>query len=230
MAQYTKVFADPYPNGWKAKPDLTTPYLTTIHDNEDATFRAIEDYLYSNPIPDIASTSIGDLSDVDLTGIQNGNVIKWDGTAEKFLPGEGGGGGGTSYSTTEKEIGTDESGNTLYSKTLVYNYPDQFVSANSTQSFQIISTAHEIKHIEGLVEFYPGQSSDTGRYITWPIPYMNPSSASYYKCFYQIYKNTSDVAPYVELMVVALDNYASPPTYKYIKSIRLTAYYTKPTS
>ena len=87
MATYTKVFADTYPNGWQAKPDTSTPYTTDVKNNEDATFRAIEDYLYNNPIGDITSASIKDLSDVSSTSPTAGQTLIWDETISKYKPG-----------------------------------------------------------------------------------------------------------------------------------------------
>ena len=87
MATYTKVFADTYPNGWQAKPDTSTPYTTDVKNNEDATFRAIEDYLYNNPIGDITSASIKDLADVSSTSPTAGQTLVWDSTEGEYVPG-----------------------------------------------------------------------------------------------------------------------------------------------
>lgn len=42
---YTKKFTKPYPNGYKDKPDKTTPVTAAILNMQDDTFTAIEDYL-----------------------------------------------------------------------------------------------------------------------------------------------------------------------------------------
>lgn len=153
-AEYTKVFADPYPNGWKAKPDLSTPYTTSIRDNHDATLRSIESHLNNNPIP----TSIGDLSDVDLTGLQNRYVLIYNNLTQKFEPGEmsgGGGGGGISYSTTEHVLGTDENGDTLYGITLINESNDYTSRAKDVLSKD--ADASLIDNIPGMVNWGSGK-------------------------------------------------------------------------
>lgn len=207
MAQYTKVFADPYPNGWKAKPDLSTPYTTTIRDNHDATLRSIEQYLYDNPIGDISQASIGSLKDVnlrygyyddqdhwdighvlkvksyydeetqtnvlgfvpvaldeinDLSDVSiaqadkvDGNVLTYDSTSGKLKLKTPSGGGGISYSTTEKAVGTDENGNTIYSKTKI-ELPWEGETEVYPGSYQIISTKHRILKVEASVYFLVG--------------------------------------------------------------------------
>lgn len=46
------------------------------------------------PFAPVSAASIGDLSDVDLTGLADGDVLVYDGMASEFVPGAGGGGGG----------------------------------------------------------------------------------------------------------------------------------------
>lgn len=46
----------------------------------------------SRPAP--GPQALDELDDVDVTGIEDGQVLVWDETAEMWLPGEGGGGGG----------------------------------------------------------------------------------------------------------------------------------------
>ena len=111
MATYTKVFADPYPGGWKAKPDLSTPYTTSIRDNHDATLRSIEDYLYNNPLGDISDASINDLSDVAISNISNGQILVWDASLSKFVNG----------SAPSSDDGRIVSTNPSYGQVLMYN-------------------------------------------------------------------------------------------------------------
>lgn len=223
MATYTKVFADPYPNGWKSKPDLSTPYTTEIRDNHDVTLRAIESYLNEHPIIDVSNTSpsngqilkwdetsskyipgspvmslagltdvnlkygyydgqdhydvgkvlmvksvydsevdqnvnkfvpvkltsIDDLEDVSISASSkvNGNVLAWNSTIDKLTL-QTSSGGGISYSTNETVIGTDENGNTLYSKTYIETLdPEDGIDGGT---FSIISTKHRILHIEAF--------------------------------------------------------------------------------
>lgn len=281
MAQYTKVFADPYPNGWKAKPDLSTPYTTTIRDNHDATLRNIEQYLYDNPIGDISNAKISELSDVDMTygyydgqvhydenrvlrikSVYNeetqqyemkfvpvqmkelndlddvyiasadkvdGNVLTYDYATNKIkLKTPSGGGGGISYSTTEQKIGTDENGNDLYAKTKIDNYPDEVWEASSgSLEYQITTVNHSIKHVECQIEFYPGTGANNE---IWVLPYydINYITGSYKRYAYIGVRATSKPT-----IIIQLCNYDATVggeyLYKYIKTVRLTAYYTKTT-
>lgn len=50
MAEYTPTFIKPYPDGWKDKPDETTPVTAEIMDDYDSAIENIEKYLEDNPI------------------------------------------------------------------------------------------------------------------------------------------------------------------------------------
>ena len=54
--------------------------------------------LNTDKLENITNESIGDLSDVDLTSIANGDTLVWDNANSKFIPGAGGGGGIASVS------------------------------------------------------------------------------------------------------------------------------------
>ena len=203
-SQYTKVFADTYPNGWKAKPDLSTPYLTSIKDNEDATFRHIEDYLYNNPI--------------------------------------GSGGGGKTYTTTEEEVGTDEDDNTIYSKTVVIEYEPTEYRARGFSVFvdPDVSGKIIIRDYEGTVLFYPG-SNDDNFGDCWNIPYFNPESllfeqdngektqSAMLKSFVYAGSEETIKIPELRLCNYDFDDYPNN-TYKYVKFIKVTFFYTKITT
>lgn len=184
---YTKTYVDAYPGGWKAKPDLSTPYTDIIKNNEVATFKALENYLYNNPLP----TSIGDLTDVDLTDIENGNVLVWDATAGKFVPGEGGGGGTggggskiyypkpvhSAYGdfSPETEVGEDELGRKIYARV--------YVDKNSAgiQPIDGSTTASSLAYIGGVdtdqrvIVYYEGSYffEYSGQTLCLPINYFD---------------------------------------------------------
>lgn len=50
MATYTKVYNNPYPDGWKDGKDGNTPVTADILNNQTETLEAIEQYLEDNPI------------------------------------------------------------------------------------------------------------------------------------------------------------------------------------
>ena len=63
---------------------------------------------------------IGSLTDVDITSVSNGQILKYNSTSQKWENANesGGGGGGIDYSTTEQDTGlTWIDGRTLYQKT-----------------------------------------------------------------------------------------------------------------
>ena len=279
MAKYTKVFADPYPNGWKAKPDLSTPYTTTIRDNHDATLRSIEQYLYDNPIGDISQASIGSLKDVnlkygyyddqdhwdighvlkvksyydaetqtnvlgfvpvaldeinDLSDVSiaqadkvDGNVLTYDNTSGKLKLKAPSGGGGASYSTTEKAVGTDENGNTLYAKTRIeYNDPE-YPSAGG--GFSIIATKHRILKVEAIVKFrYNNSIQDIEK--TWTLPHVAGFNPSYQNITVQELGNIyvengtgANTVPTIYWDTIFFYN----QTRIYPTELRVTAYYVK---
>lgn len=69
MAEYTPIYAKPYPDGWKNKPDKTTPVTAEIMDAYDDAIENIETYLSENPIES------GGGGNVDLTDLVVGNSI-----------------------------------------------------------------------------------------------------------------------------------------------------------
>ena len=64
--------------------------------------------LNNDKLEDITNESIGDLSDVDITGIGQGDSLVWDSANSKFVAGAGGGGGIASVSEdTSPQLGGD---------------------------------------------------------------------------------------------------------------------------
>lgn len=231
MATYTKVFADPYPNGWKSKPDLSTPYTTAIRDNHDVTLRSIEDYLYNNPIGDISNASIGDLEDVSLTGIQNGYVLAWDAATSKLIPVKpSSGGGGTSYSTDEIEVGTDPDGNPLYQKTIIetslLGKNAEFVLAEPCKPMGGSSGVDtQILSFDGIIRFNEGNNVIT----EYPLNYidLNTSNVASSKVIRsRVYKGSWSIGgttyTFDEILLYVNSNVAGTCNY-----IRVTCNYIK---
>ena len=68
----------------------------------------------------IRTFPIGSLTDVDITSVSNGQILKYNSTSEKWENANesGGGGGGIDYSTTEQDTGIDWiDGRSIYQKT-----------------------------------------------------------------------------------------------------------------
>jgi hypothetical protein len=87
--------------------DATDP-TKPIVENTDLGSAAVTqheiDYNHNDFLTDITNESIGDLSDVDLTGIQDGDSLVYDETANEFVPGQGGGGGTPGGNDTEVQF------------------------------------------------------------------------------------------------------------------------------
>lgn len=83
MAEYTPIFTKPYPDGWKDKPDKTTPVTAEIMDGYDSTIENIESYLVDNPI-----NAGGGGGSADLADLVVGNSISLGRKADTVI-GEG---------------------------------------------------------------------------------------------------------------------------------------------
>ena len=70
------------------------------------------------------ASTIAALNDVSLSNLQNGQILKWNSTSEKWEnSNESGGSGSVEYSTTEKVVGTWIDGSTLYQRTWTNTIP-----------------------------------------------------------------------------------------------------------
>lgn len=234
-AEYTKVFADPYPNGWKAKPDLSTPYLTTIRDNHDATLRALESHLYDHPI----ISNFQDLLDVDIDDLSDGQMFAYNAASHKFVNVDPpSGGGGTSYSFEEKEVGTDEYGLTVYSKTIIElpipGLGDHLFVANGSGGSYDVSTRvdnklHRIypKELSGAIYFDNGDE--------WPLNFVDaeniisgtPHSWSKSIFTHSEYSNYSTTSINVNAEYRYYDSSSSSFKYRNVDKIRFSLIYTK---
>lgn len=130
--------------------------------------KVLKDAIDSIVIPEVPE-KITDLDDVNVTSIQNGQVLEWDSVSEKFVnvtPSSG----GTSidYSTTEQVIGKWIDGRDLYQKTVNFG-----ALPNNTYK----STAHGISNLDYIVSFEGTAKSTT---YSLPIPYLHLTTASYY--------------------------------------------------
>ena len=83
--------------------DLVTDDSTkALSANQGYVLKGLIDGIVIPTVPE----NITDLDDVSVTSIQNGQVLAWDDTAEKFVNVNQSSGGGINYSTTEQIIGT----------------------------------------------------------------------------------------------------------------------------
>ena len=92
-------------------------------DNANENPSHVEAYIYignmasteiANGSVDLSTSSVGDLSDVDITGIQDGQILKWDADAvggAKFVPSADGGNGSSFSADTSTLWALDDNGN-----------------------------------------------------------------------------------------------------------------------
>lgn len=94
-------------------------------DNANENPSHVEAYIYignmasteiANGSVDLTTSSVGDLSDVDITGIQDGQILKWDADAvggAKFVP-SADGGNGSSFSADTSTLWALDDNDNLY--------------------------------------------------------------------------------------------------------------------
>ena len=73
MANYTKKFTKPYANGYKDRPDTSTPVTADIKNAETDALLAIEEYLANNAISSV-SANIGNSTGVYIATIRINDV------------------------------------------------------------------------------------------------------------------------------------------------------------
>jgi hypothetical protein len=98
-------------------------FQETPPDNANENPSHVEAYIYignmastqiANGSVDLSTSSVGDLSDVDITGIQDGQILKWDADAvggAKFVPSADGGNGSSFSADTSTLWALDDNGN-----------------------------------------------------------------------------------------------------------------------
>lgn len=94
-----------------------------ISDNTDHALSAKQGKVLKGLIDDLdIPDNISELQDVDITDIEDGQVLAWDDTAEKFVNvNQSGGGTSQDYSTSEHVVGKWIDGTTdVYERTFVY--------------------------------------------------------------------------------------------------------------
>ena len=83
--------------------------------------------------------NISDLQDVDITDIEEGQVLAWNSITEKFENVAQSGGGEVVYSTEERLIGKWIDGDDLYEKTVVISNPTKGVGKTSAHGISNIN-------------------------------------------------------------------------------------------
>lgn len=97
------------------------------------------------------SSTLAGLDDVDLNNLQDGQIIKWDATNQKFVnANESGGSSSHTYSTTEQVVGTWIDGKTLYEITV-----SRAFSANET--YQIATGINEMFLTNVMFDYASGR-------------------------------------------------------------------------
>lgn len=97
------------------------------------------------------ASALSGLTDVDLTNIADGQILKWDATNSKWVnANESSGSSGHTYSTTEQVVGTWIDGKTLYEITVSRGF-----SAN--EEYQIATGINEMFLTNVMFDYSPGR-------------------------------------------------------------------------
>lgn len=142
----------------------STDTLNALSANQGKSLKDSLDTLSNTVAGLVIPDEITDLSDVNVTSIQDGQVLAWDDVSEKFVNVTPSGGGGVNYSTTEQDTGLKGlNGETIYQKTVdLGNIPN-----NTTKS-----VAHSISNLSSIYSMYGACSAGTSSYL--PLPYYAP--------------------------------------------------------
>ena len=110
MATYTRKFVEPYPGqGYMDKPNKVSAIISQHLNNFVLTFKSLEDFAVANsitPNPDVsglepaplvaiqigndkyilsATTDLDSLTDVEISDVEDGQVLAWDNTNSKWV-------------------------------------------------------------------------------------------------------------------------------------------------
>lgn len=130
--------------------------------------KVLKDAIDSIVIPEVPE-KITDLEDVNVTSIQDGQVLEWDSDTEKFINvTPSGGSASIDYSTTETVVGTWIDGRPVYKKTVNFG-----ALPNNTYK----STAHGISNLSYIISFEGTAHSSSYSLV---LPYMNLTNTIYY--------------------------------------------------
>lgn len=156
MATYTKVYNNPYPDGWKDGKDGNTPVTADILNNQTETLESIEQYLEDNPIEQGGSGTGGttDYADLNNKPTINGVEVVGDLSLEDLGITGGGGSGTTNYNdlTNKPSInGTELSGDItldIPTKTSDLENDSGFLTEIPEQSYNDLADKPKINGID----------------------------------------------------------------------------------
>lgn len=101
MAEYTKVFENPYPDGWKDLPNEETPITASALQEHTDAIENIEEYLAENPISGGGGSSVV-WNQLTTSGTKIAEIIIDGISTEVKAPSGGGGSAVVEYGTTEE--------------------------------------------------------------------------------------------------------------------------------
>lgn len=156
MSTYTKVYNNPYPDGWKDGKDGNTPVTADILNNQTETIESIEQYLADNPIEQGGSGTGGttDYEALENKPTINGVEVVGDLSLEDLGITGGGGSGTTNYEdlTNKPSInGTELSGDItldIPTKTSDLTNDSGFLTEIPEQSYNDLSDKPQINGID----------------------------------------------------------------------------------
>ena len=128
---------------------LTDDSTKALSANQGYVLKGLIDDIVIPTVPE----NITDLDDVSVSSIQNGQVLAWNSTSEKFENvNQSGGGSAINYSTNEQVIGTWIDGSILYQKTIEVVNPSYGTSWSTIPFSDVgLSDMKECVYIEGVL-------------------------------------------------------------------------------
>lgn len=95
--------------------------------------------------------NVSDQRDVSLTNLQNGQILKWNSTTEKWENGdESGGSSSTEYSTSEQLIGKWTDGSDLFRRTFtINNWASNDWNPINDPSINVLGFVNEVSYFDG---------------------------------------------------------------------------------
>ena len=151
-------------SGFRSSPNLSSNIVWTLPDEIGASGRVLTSngsggwYWSVGPAPDLSSSSLGSIGDVDLTGLDDGDYIRWDENSSSWLAVAGFTGdldGLSDVRVTDNTVYVDHKGLVVNDESISDAFNNSVSLLNSTYSANIsFSTAKQTRLTLGSSRFY----------------------------------------------------------------------------
>lgn len=145
--------------------------ITNLTDGDILKYDAENEVFKNYLLPDVP-VYLGDLGDVVLDTVTQGQVLTYNGAY--WINEDPTGGGSSVYSTNEQEVGTWIDGRPVYEKTW---------SIDNTNTSSWVSIDHNISNFDTVISVVGSYKQSTGNNQTYVMPYYESSTAFGYIAF-----------------------------------------------